>query len=65
MKIVATMSLQAVDRLTAGTPHARANYENSGHYVIASSRQRKRLLLEQCTLMPINMFIVATNIIAS
>ena len=27
MKIVATTSLPAVDRPTAGTPHARANYQ--------------------------------------
>ena len=37
--------------------------ENSGHYVIASSRPPERRPLERRTLAPI--FIVATNVVAS
>ena len=39
--------------------------ENSGHYVIASSRPPKCRPLKRCTLVPIMMFIVATNVVVS
>ena len=66
---------------TAGTPHARAKSflhiwnleektgENSGHYIIASSRRPEPRPLERRTLVPkvwkIMKFIVATIVVAS
>ena len=57
MIIVATMSLPAVDRWNAdrwNAARSRQNTdENSGHYVIPSSRPLERRPLERRTLVPI------------
>ena len=65
MKIVATTSLPAVDRLNADRWNAARSRqkeektdENSGHYVIASSRPPERRPLERRTLAPIFQFLL-------
>ena len=60
MKIVATTSLPAVDRPNADRWNAARSRqktdENSGHYVIVSSRPPERRPLERRKLAPIQIY---------